>query len=294
MRFVQISDTHIVEEGRLVYRAVDANNGLRKAVKRINDMSPSPDFVVCTGDLTNRAREEQYKVFAEIVSGLTVPLFAVPGNHDTPTLMSTFLSDSWEDPKGGGKGYVRDQDGVRLVFLNSILAGEPHGCFDAERRDWLQAKLEEASGHVLVFLHHPPFETGIWWMDAMGLIGASDFEELVRSYPNIRGVFAGHIHRPIVRNLGSVPCWVAPSTSHQVALDIRDDDELFLSENFEPAGMLVHDLDLATGDLTTHIQYCDLYDEIETVKAYVAENKESLRERFRRTYRQIIGREAGT
>jgi 3',5'-cyclic AMP phosphodiesterase CpdA len=293
MLIVQISDPHIVEEDRLIYRSVDANEGLRKAVAKINAMSPQPDYVVCTGDLTNRGRASQYEVFGNIVGELKAPLLVIPGNHDDTACLARTLPDLWSAQTsrlGFIQDHASDQGKTRLILLNSMIDGEHHGDIDEERQDWLRAQLESAPGHALIFLHHPPFETGIWWMDAIGNSGGSILEDLLSEFDNVRGVFAGHIHRPVSRSFAGTLCWVAPSTAHQSALDIRDDDTLFMSETFEPAGMLVHMLDPATGNLMTHIQFTDTYAEVESLKAYVDEHRENLKDLHRGFYRKTHGR----
>lgn len=291
MLIVQISDTHIVEEDKLVYRAIDANEGLRKAVAKINAMSPQPDYVICTGDLTNRARPAQFEVFGAITSELKAPFFVIPGNHDDTPSLHRILPHLWRGGGDGHPGFVHDHDRTRLVFIDSTVPGEPHGELSLDRRDWLRDQLENGPDHILIFLHHPPFETGIWWMDAIGASDGIAFEDLLKEFDNVRGVFAGHIHRPISRSFANTYCHIAPSTSHQVALDIRDDDAMFMSETFEPAGMLVHCLDEDTGRLMTHVQYCDTYQEVETLKGYVDEHREKLQNQMKSAYQDVHGRD---
>jgi 3',5'-cyclic AMP phosphodiesterase CpdA len=43
-----------------------------------------PDLVVLSGDLTQRARPEQFRQAREFVDRIPVPTLAVPGNHDVP------------------------------------------------------------------------------------------------------------------------------------------------------------------------------------------------------------------
>jgi DNA repair exonuclease SbcCD nuclease subunit len=43
-----------------------------------------PDLVVISGDLTQRARPEQFRQAREFVDRIPVPSLAVPGNHDVP------------------------------------------------------------------------------------------------------------------------------------------------------------------------------------------------------------------
>jgi Icc protein len=48
---VQITDTHILPRGDILYGKVDTAAHLRESVTEINAMSPQPDLVMITGDL---------------------------------------------------------------------------------------------------------------------------------------------------------------------------------------------------------------------------------------------------
>jgi 3',5'-cyclic AMP phosphodiesterase CpdA len=43
-----------------------------------------PDAVICTGDLTMRARRREFAAAADYLAGLAAPLVVLPGNHDMP------------------------------------------------------------------------------------------------------------------------------------------------------------------------------------------------------------------
>jgi hypothetical protein len=73
-------------------------------------------------------------------------------------------------------------------------------------------------------MHHPPFDTGVWWM--MDCVGLPDehrqaFESVIRRNPQVRQVVSGHIHRPVQTTWGPTMIRVAPSTAHQAGLDLR-------------------------------------------------------------------------
>ena len=92
---------------------------------------------------------------------------------------------------------------------------------DGDRLRWLDATLSAAPhAPTLVMMHHPPFDTGIWWMDRSDIRGADDFERVVRRHPQVRRVIAGHIHRSIQIARGETVVSVAPSTAHQVGLEL--------------------------------------------------------------------------
>jgi 3',5'-cyclic AMP phosphodiesterase CpdA len=50
--------------------------------KTVRDMKP--DLVVISGDLTQRARKDEFKAARAFMDELPAPRFAVPGNHDIP------------------------------------------------------------------------------------------------------------------------------------------------------------------------------------------------------------------
>jgi 3',5'-cyclic AMP phosphodiesterase CpdA len=53
MIVVQVTDTHIKPRGRLAYRRVDSAAALAACVDHINELAPSPDVVLFTGDLVD-------------------------------------------------------------------------------------------------------------------------------------------------------------------------------------------------------------------------------------------------
>lgn len=57
----------------------DVSEGVVKAVSRLG-----PDAVVATGDLTQRAKRQQFAAAAEFLRTLEVPVVVTPGNHDVP------------------------------------------------------------------------------------------------------------------------------------------------------------------------------------------------------------------
>ena len=73
-RIAHISDTHFGTEDAPVCASLK-NELLREA----------PDLVVLTGDITQRARPEQFRAARAFLDNLApIPLLALPGNHDLP------------------------------------------------------------------------------------------------------------------------------------------------------------------------------------------------------------------
>ena len=72
-RVVQISDPHFgTIRPELVDPMIETVNGL------------SPDLVILSGDLTQRAKDGEYAQAMTMLSRVEAPVLVVPGNHDTP------------------------------------------------------------------------------------------------------------------------------------------------------------------------------------------------------------------
>ncbi|MXX76533.1 MAG: metallophosphoesterase [Holophagales bacterium] len=73
-RLLHLSDIHF---GPPHYRPAAAGVEALVAGRR-------PDLVIVSGDLTQRARREQFRQARRFLVGLGLPFLAVPGNHDVP------------------------------------------------------------------------------------------------------------------------------------------------------------------------------------------------------------------
>jgi hypothetical protein len=101
------------------------------------------------------------------------------------------------------------------------VPGKPHGELEAPTLQWLDAVLaSSASRPALVFLHHPPFRTGIWHMDRQNLANAGELAPIVRRHPRVRLVAAGHVHRATLTIFAGVPATICPAPNHAVDLDL--------------------------------------------------------------------------
>ena len=222
MLVAQITDLHVAPDGSFMRQFVDSNALLARAVAFLNAMAPRPDVVLATGDLTDHGTAEEYAMLREILGALEIPLYLVPGNHDEIELLRAeygtleYARESFD--------FVVDDFAVRLVALDSTVVGRHDGEIDDGQLAWLDTTLADAPDRpTLIFLHHPPFETGVWWMDCIGLTGARELEAVVRRHPQVRLVVAGHVHRSVFSTWGATVVSTAPSTCHQTAVALHTD-----------------------------------------------------------------------
>ena len=137
MRILHISDLHIVPGVGDEITGVDSFASLERVLHQ--GSSADPDLIVATGDLTERGDTESNLRIQKLLLSIGLPVFVVPGNHDSPRRMASDLCRDRIRFEG-----VHDQAGWRLIFLDSRVRGEPHGRISADQQAELQRSLRAA------------------------------------------------------------------------------------------------------------------------------------------------------
>jgi len=254
MLVAQITDFHVRAHGVGNSFGIDNNANLSAAVAMLNALDPAPDLVIGTGDLTNRGRLEEYSALRDLLAPLNTPIYLIPGNHDTAQcLREMFIDHEYLASNDGFLSYAVDRYPLRLIGFDSTLPDAHNGAVCSKRLAWLQSTLEEAPGRpTLLFMHHPPVNSGIWWMDGIGIVeGVAELRDLLNAHPQVQRIACGHLHRAVQANLGRTPVSVCPSTTYQVCLDTRPESPpKFIAE---PPALQLHRW---TGEvLVTHTAY---------------------------------------
>ena len=136
-----------------------------------------------------------------------------------------------------------------MIGLDTLVPGEVAGALCPERLSWLEARLTEAPGRpTMIFMHHPPFETGLA-MDRHMCRNGSALGALLERHPNVERVCCGHVHRLIQTHWHGTPAVICPSTAHQIAPELHGAEHS--AYTLEPPGFLLHRWD-GPGRLTTH------------------------------------------
>jgi 3',5'-cyclic AMP phosphodiesterase CpdA len=180
----QISDTHLLPPASDQPAASLRADCLRRCVADINQQKP--DAVVFTGDTVQHGQPDEYALLRELLAPLEAPLYLVPGNRDNKDALRVAFNDHPQLPKNGEfLHYVVDDNDVRLVGIDSTLAGERKGRFCEARQAWLEA--------------------------------ARALADIVGRYSQVAGLLCGHVHWPIEREWAGTSARIMPS----VAVDVR-------------------------------------------------------------------------
>lgn len=123
---------------------------LSKAILR------KPMFIVNTGDLIpNPGNRWEWKNFRRMSSGVTVPYFLTPGNHDINSYQSEAV---WRDEVDfpGNETYYSFEVGEDLFVVLNTCEPDHDRKITGEQLGWLKKTLNQKRyRYQFVFLHHP-------------------------------------------------------------------------------------------------------------------------------------------
>jgi len=150
-KLVHLSDLHF---GRVDYAIVEP------LVETIRELEP--DVVVVSGDLTQRARSEQFKEAREFLDQLPAPQIIVPGNHDVPlhNVFARFLQ-----PLDKYRRYITDDlapfysdEEIAVLGINTARSLTiKDGRINEEQIESIRQRLCPLSDEVvkIIVTHHP-------------------------------------------------------------------------------------------------------------------------------------------
>ena len=248
MKFIHLTDTHVIGEGLLYGQ--DPVARLQAAVASINAEHGDADFVVLTGDMTHWGEAAAYARFSREIKELDMPLHLMVGNHDdtaafgaafplTPRDENGFVQSGFDTPFG------------RFLLLDTKDPETHAGAYCSTRQAWLHRELDQTSGPVVLFMHHPPFKTGIVSMDRIMLQDAEAFYDVIAPHKaRIRHLFFGHVHRAIFGNWRGISYSCMRGLNHQVALELNGAANR-IAANFEPPAYGV--VMLSDDQVTVHL-----------------------------------------
>lgn len=254
LKFVHITDIHLRAEGEHLKGGIPSER-FDACLDDIKKWHPDTSFAVISGDLSEFAEESSYQFLKSRLESLPFPCFLMIGNHDE---RATFLSvfDNHPQDQDGFIQHRHEADGNVFLFLDTTKSGANahEGQLCEKRLAWFKSHLIDAGDKpTCVFMHHPPFDIGIQWIDGIKLGEAEGFSHALNHGRNIKHVFFGHVHRMTYVNWRKVPFTSLPSLNHQAALNPDSVDGRFCDE--PPAyGVVLIERDQLTVHFNTFLQ----------------------------------------
>ena len=200
-RLATVNDCHLGERGfGVIFRQRDRGSVepypircLRAALRAAIDWGAQA--IVIKGDLVQRGGPGEWAMARDLIQGVIgdrdIPVFAVPGNHESKLAASTAQNISGIDFDFGPT--VRTFPGLTLVTANSSVPGHHRG-----QVEWADKAVEAAavtSGPVLIAIHHQLQDRVRYWPP--GIVGEAGMDltrRLGQANPNV-WIVSGHTHR---------------------------------------------------------------------------------------------------
>lgn len=192
-------------------RGVNTLDTFRAVVADAMDSRNLPDAILATGDLVQDETRAGYEHFRHTLMHHNIPVYCIPGNHDSPSIMNEVLG-SPPFQVGG----VANHDGWSIILLNSFSRGDDGGQLDAAELARLRTALaHESAKHVMICIHHHPVPMGSRWLDGVALRNSDAFFATVDESERVRAILWGHVHQASDNMRRGVRIMSSPSTCSQ-------------------------------------------------------------------------------
>jgi Icc protein len=215
-RILQLSDVHRFADPDERLFGIPTRELFEDVLAHVERSGLRPDHVIVTGDHTHDELPETYAAVREELAPFLDRLWVLPGNHDDRVVLRAAFGDRIP-ADGNGRVTFSFRAGDWLCLgLDTQVPGAVGGRLGAEQVDWIRAQLADHRPRAAVlFMHHPPVELGLAWLDRIGLEDADLLQGLLVNEPRVRLVCCGHVHHESSNRVGSAEVVTVPSTGLQ-------------------------------------------------------------------------------
>ena len=158
----------------------------RKMLDKINQESDIA-FVVNLGDFVYQGRDNEYRDYLALISGLKPKIYHVPGNHDLVGPGERNFKKYF-----GKLYYSFDYKNTHFIVLNNAFKKY----FDKRQFNWLRKDLANTKKeHIVVLMHRPTFDPANIF-DEYVMSGREVVKQLMELFEQygVDYVITGHLH----------------------------------------------------------------------------------------------------
>ncbi|MDI9246709.1 3',5'-cyclic-AMP phosphodiesterase [Marinobacter sp. CHS3-4] len=209
-RVLQITDPHLMANPAGELLGVNTRDSLDAVIEQVLNDFGQPDYVLATGDISQDASEEAYRVFGEKLKAFHCKSAWVAGNHDDSRLLDRVASEFNAHHRSLTMG------GWQIVLLDTSVPGKVYGELPESELAFLEKTLADSPDTpTLVSLHHHPVDINTRWMSSIGLRNQKDFWRVIDRFPQVKTVLWGHVHQEYDEVRNGVRLLATPSTCIQ-------------------------------------------------------------------------------
>jgi 3',5'-cyclic AMP phosphodiesterase CpdA len=211
LRFAQISDSHIGFNGTA---NPDVVGSFERAIRQINNLGYTPDFVIHTGDLTHLATPAQFDQVNQMMGGLNTPhVFTVPGEHDSVDDAGQKYRSVFGAGTRGDGWYSFDIAGVHVIGLVNTLNLKNLGHLGADQLEFIEKDVAPLPSDtpIIVFSHIPLFAMYPAW--GWGTDDATQALSYLRRFSSVT-CLNGHVHQLFSKTEDNVTFYSGTTTAY--------------------------------------------------------------------------------
>src|SRR4051794_10301182 len=213
---LQLSDLHRSADADARLFGVPTGVLLEEVLAHVWESGLRPDHVVVTGDLAHDDRAETYAALRALLEPVLDRLWLLPGNHDDRATLRAAFGDRIPGQGSDRINFAFTAGDWLCLGLDTQLTGTVAGRLGADQAGWIRRQLEDHDYRATaLFMHHPPVELGLEWLDRIGLEDADVLMDLLAQEPRIRLVCCGHVHHASSTRLATAEVVTVPSTGLQ-------------------------------------------------------------------------------
>ncbi len=209
MKIIQITDLHIGQENEETMK-VDVRGNFHHMLKKIKEADL--DLLVISGDLCfDRPHADIYQWIKIQLDKYEIPFLAIPGNHDESKLLAKSLKMDGL-LKNGELYFLKKWGNWTCLFLDSAI-----GKMSNKQYLFIEKSLAEATGHCLIFIHHPTAKAGVHFMD--NKYAFQEMEKIQNAFSKYKGtlnIFCGHFHVDKIVQFQNQNIFITPSCYVQI------------------------------------------------------------------------------
>ena len=208
-RIVQITDLHILADEGATISGVNTSQSLTKVIDHIQSLTPPPQLVIASGDLTDDGSAPAYRKLKSLFKKLDYPIYILAGNHDETDVMQSELV-------GDNVFYQRQIPlaNWQILLVNSKAEDDSFGFVSKTELCWLDDELDKANQPVLLAMHHTPLR--LCASPTCQFKNADELLSVIKNYKIARGLVAGHTHNDVEEVHDNLRIMTTPSTMVQV------------------------------------------------------------------------------
>jgi len=205
---IQISDCHLLATPGERLHGWDNWAALEAVVTDVRRVHPNPSAILLTGDLVHDESAAGYQHLQDLMLKFGVPVYAIPGNHDSPATMA----EAMPGIQVGGTAQIGTW---QILMLDSHVDGSDSGRVGEQQIEQLHASLSANPQPSLVAVHHPPASVGSKWIDALGMADGGQLLKMLAQHEHVKAVICGHVHQACEFSTKGVQILTTPATTRQ-------------------------------------------------------------------------------